>query len=309
MNEGTVEHDAEHGEHPPPTRRPWSPGGIAAATILLSVLPGAILHALNYGRLGRPDLTRPALIKNLIGVVLFVVCAYFLEHAVLMVTVAYAVYFYKTQSFLFDKYVARGGAKASVVLPALGWMLATVVPLVLLVVGIDYLEELDEGFNRAYRLMESRELDRAEELFLEIVEDDPTDGLAHWNLAVIHDRRGELALAIERLRILKKDAPGFRKPGFDPDVYLVELEQRRNFARGVELVKTDPTAAEAIFLEYLERGPEERNTRWNLAVIYENRGELAKAIEQIKALTAQYPDYAEAVEYLKQLESDAKDDG
>jgi len=111
-------------------RPPWSPTGIALVTLLLSPIPGGILHALNYERLGVPARKRLALFSNLIaGVALFVVpstgSAIFLPRS--GVALLFAAYFYKSQERLFQAHLSLGGRKASLLLPVCLTILTVVI--------------------------------------------------------------------------------------------------------------------------------------------------------------------------------------
>lgn len=120
----------------------WSPKAIGAITLLCTFLPGGILWALNYSRLGQPEKTRPRLIGVLIGY-----CALwaliFLE--IENTDVARAVdvcirgihpvlgfLFYQQQKDLFKQHIDSGGRKASILLPTL----LSIAFLVTLIVGI-----------------------------------------------------------------------------------------------------------------------------------------------------------------------------
>jgi hypothetical protein len=109
-------------------RGAWSPGGLARVAILLSLLPAAILHALNYERLGRPELMRFALIRNLVGVLIGYATSFLFDEGwaliwILMFTIACAICFQNSQYALYEEHLRRGGRRASIILPALGWLL------------------------------------------------------------------------------------------------------------------------------------------------------------------------------------------
>ena len=118
-------------------RAPWSPTGIALVTLLLSSVAGAVLHALNYSRLGWPQRGRLALFSNLITPLLVGLAAMLGPWSGLRLTVAIflAAYFYKTQAALFERHRASGGRKASLVLPVILLMVALVGLAVILSVG------------------------------------------------------------------------------------------------------------------------------------------------------------------------------
>jgi hypothetical protein len=105
---------------PSEPRHPWSPTAIALTTLLLSPIPGGILHALNYARLGHPERGRLALFANLgaAAAVVFIV-------PVLMTApmtrwaaaILLAAYFYKSQESTFQAYRSKGGQAASIWVP------------------------------------------------------------------------------------------------------------------------------------------------------------------------------------------------
>ncbi len=116
---------------PKESRSAWSPTGIALVSLLFSPLPGGILHALNYSRLGTPGRRRLALFSNLIaGTVLFFPP---LTPAIrISASLFAAAYFYKTQEHLFLAHRSSGGRKASLAVP----VVLTLVVAVILLVGL-----------------------------------------------------------------------------------------------------------------------------------------------------------------------------
>lgn len=118
-------------------RAPWSPTGIALVTLVLSPVAGAVLHALNYSRLGWPQRWRLALFANLITPVLFVLIDMLGSGRRLRlgIPIFLAAYFYKTQAPLFERHRAGGGRKASLVLPVILLIAALVVLALLLSAG------------------------------------------------------------------------------------------------------------------------------------------------------------------------------
>jgi hypothetical protein len=101
---------------PKEPRSAWSPTGIAIVSLLLSPLPGGVLHALNYARLGNPGRRRLALFSNLITATVLLFPSLppgFRISASLFA----AAYFYKTQEQLFLAHRSGGGRKASLAVP------------------------------------------------------------------------------------------------------------------------------------------------------------------------------------------------
>lgn len=110
------------------TRPPWSPTGIALLTLVFSPVVGAVLHAIDYSRLGIPQRRRVALFSNLSTATLVLWSAARGSTGAgwrLGVALLPAAYFYKTQAGLFAAHRAGGGARASLWLPAILLIAAT----------------------------------------------------------------------------------------------------------------------------------------------------------------------------------------
>jgi hypothetical protein len=117
--------------NPQEPRSAWSPTGIALVSLLLSPLPGGVLHALNYARLGAPGLRRLALFSNLITAAALFLPSLPLGFRISLSLFA-ASYFYKTQERLFLAHRSGGGRKASLAVPV---VLTIAAALVLLMVS------------------------------------------------------------------------------------------------------------------------------------------------------------------------------
>lgn len=111
---------------------PWNPAWIATITILFSVLPGGILHALNYERLGLHQKKKANLITNLLLFIFIFMASTMLQEMrfglfQLVFHIACASHFYKSQTNLFQRHLADNGTKASIWFPLfisfLGWLL------------------------------------------------------------------------------------------------------------------------------------------------------------------------------------------
>lgn len=101
---------------------PWSPTGIALITILVSVIPGGIVHALNERRLGRADRWRRALYGNLAVGLAALALAFTGETGRLLrffIGLMMATWFYKSQAAAFAEHLKQGGPKAPFTQPLL----------------------------------------------------------------------------------------------------------------------------------------------------------------------------------------------
>lgn len=101
----------------PAVQPPWSPTGIAVLSVVVSPLLGGILHGLNYERLGRPELKRFALARNLLSATALLLF-WNLDMPTSFASLFMAAYFYKTQEEPFLRAVPAGGRKASLFRPA-----------------------------------------------------------------------------------------------------------------------------------------------------------------------------------------------
>ena len=118
---------------------PWSPALIATITILFSVLPGGIFHALNYERLGFPQRKISNLITNILLFLFIFVLSLRVKSNLLfglfqlIFHIGCATHFYKTQSTLFQKHLARNNTKASI-----GYPLFISILIFLSILGLTY---------------------------------------------------------------------------------------------------------------------------------------------------------------------------
>jgi len=110
-------------------RHPWRPASIALITFCFSILPGGIMHALNYERLGQGGLKRPRLLTVALA---FLFCfglqlADIPGLALVAINLGFAMYIYDSQRDVFEKHVQAGGQTAGIWRPAiwsfLGWVL------------------------------------------------------------------------------------------------------------------------------------------------------------------------------------------
>jgi uncharacterized membrane protein YfcA len=122
--------------------QPWSPNLIAIITILFSMIPGGILHAFNYSRLGHPQRKKSALLSNVTMAVFLILVSIHTELPYiffLVINLAYAGYFFKSQDSIFQDYIKKGGKKGSTIGPVVFSVLTTTL-LLGLSLGYDHLK-------------------------------------------------------------------------------------------------------------------------------------------------------------------------
>ena len=191
-----------------PARPPWSPTAIALATLLLSPLPGAILHALNYGRLGLPHRTKLVLFTNLFAATIFLPLAARTGTYITLLPVSmfFASHFFKTQEDRYRRHRSEGGKKARFLLPVLVSLIGSIA----LGYGFQVLEDLrhETDFVHAFEQLSSgKNLEQAEASFLSYQAVRPDVDASYWNLAILYDHRGEPEKAKAQLRAYLKIDP------------------------------------------------------------------------------------------------------
>lgn len=104
------------GVHP---KAPWNPAAVGLICFFFSLIPGIVMHAINWERLGYPELKRRRLVTAWFAVAAWLSATLALADIATttsllsMVNLAVAVYFYHSQAEFFAKHRAAGGAKAS----------------------------------------------------------------------------------------------------------------------------------------------------------------------------------------------------
>jgi hypothetical protein len=210
----------------PQARPPWNPTGIALISVLLSPLPGGVLHALNYDRLGQPKRRRLALTSNLITTTILFVAVFATpnrSHVLIWAASLFiAAYFYKSQDKLFREHKSAGGQTASLLVPGL---LSVVVP-VLLGISLSYVEFVHyrTELRDAVRLMKVGELHKAENKLREFQRANPDEMASYWDLALIYERTGDLDKAKHELRTFLVE----HKQSREVQEYLDRLESKNH---------------------------------------------------------------------------------
>lgn len=117
--------------------KPWNPTTIAVLTLVFSPVVGGVLHALNYGRLGRGEFRRYALARNLFASTMLLATLLGTSFSRLGVSLFFASYFYKTQEEHFQEHLLQGGKKASVLMAILVSLVVSI-PLAFLAIVFSY---------------------------------------------------------------------------------------------------------------------------------------------------------------------------
>lgn len=186
---------------------PWSPRHIGILAIVCSPLPAAVVHALNWRRLGQPERVRRELAKNSLAVGLFaavVVMDALPRIAVAALTFGFAGYFVATQLPSYDSVLGAGGKRASFLRPSL-YSVAGIVGALVLLLGGERVANTVE-LRRLDTMLANGEYEAYESAMLKWLEDDPGDAAANWNLALVYsemDRWPEVAEHLRRYNALR----------------------------------------------------------------------------------------------------------
>jgi tetratricopeptide (TPR) repeat protein len=171
------------------------------------MLPGGILHAINYERLGQPRKKNSALLSTVLMFVFLFLLSLLsqLPHLFfLVINLAYAGYFFKSQDTLFQRHIEQGGKKGSLTAPIILSVLTTA-----LVVGIsftyDYFKTL--AYEKAVAMMTDGKYSEAENLFQSYKKYEPKEEATYYNLALIYQKTERPALARAELEALLRLNP------------------------------------------------------------------------------------------------------
>lgn len=201
------------------TKPPWNPKAIGFITFFFSFLPGGIMLALNYERLGQPEKKMPTLLAVIVGFVVFMTIIFMLpeesafDRLFHWLNIAIAVTFGNLQKGTFESYMADGGTKASP-WPAAGLSFMGVVAIVVAFGAWAFWDvSRDEArFETARTHMQAGEYDQAEAIFLEYAEKYPEEAGTYFNLASIYLSQGRLEearkYAAEYHRLVPDDPEG-----------------------------------------------------------------------------------------------------
>lgn len=196
--------DLEHTVESTSKVLPWDPKIISILTALFFV-PGGILYALNFERLGHKEKKVPNLITfSLLSSVL--IFASLLSEARLsalgfVISMAYAIHFYKSQNHLYKKHLQNGGQKASLGMP----VLITAISLCALVlISYSFSTIIDSKFNKAQKFYEIGDLINAEKNYKIYKKFNRSDPAPYYNLALVYIDTGRIDLAKSELEAYLK---------------------------------------------------------------------------------------------------------
>lgn len=100
--------------------------------------------------------------------------------------------------------------------------------------------------------------------------------VAHYYLALLRERQGQLAEAVKGLELVVSQAPN--DVGVGLQLGLLYLRQGKNDLAQVELQRV------------IELAPAYANAHWYLSVVFEQKGDLAKAIAEVEQVLATNPE-------------------
>ena len=194
--------------------RLFSPGAIAAHTILFTPLVGGLMAARNWRRLGETKRARQTALLAVGAITAMVLLAVFwperwgegaIQGGLGGVTIVLAMQLRKEQKPAFEAVRARGG-KTAPFWPAtlgglvlIGLVLAASVASVLLAPG-------SADFQAGSAALQRNDAAAAEAAFRKVLALDPTDDVARYNLAVALARQGDPGWADELAKI-RQDSP------------------------------------------------------------------------------------------------------
>lgn len=99
-------------------REPWNPSIIAILSLFFSIIPGSILHSLNYERLGASYEKKNTYLTNIFLV--FLLLFFCLSYELILASTfnfIVSLYFYKSQAPLYKNHLAESGSTGSIKFP------------------------------------------------------------------------------------------------------------------------------------------------------------------------------------------------
>ena len=217
-------------------REPWSPKHIGWLALFLSPIPSAVLHALNWGRLGQPERVRSQFLINFGAVsLLVVVAALETVHPIGLYAIGacFAWYFGATQLPAFNDVIRQGGRKAPFGKPFL-WSCGGLLGLLVIIGGMTWaLDARDMA--RLQAMLDRGEYEAYEAEMLSWVDADPTYSGGHYNLALVYslmDRYEDVAGHLRTYVNLEPD-------DVEAQVWLAEVEEYLQDPDGYSTVPDD----------------------------------------------------------------------
>lgn len=168
-------------------RRAWSPVAIFWLGALFSPLPAGILWSLNHERFGNPRKKWIALTNVLVGSAAYFLAATFVEGAprylFMIVSIAVARYFMSSQEDQFATFLARGGRKASIVIPLSICLLVSAPMVYFAIVGVD---DFGQRYDAAVQVASDGDVTDAIDSLLVLRREYPEEPATFYSLAKIY---------------------------------------------------------------------------------------------------------------------------
>ena len=182
-------------------RSPWNPRHIGILALVLSPVPAAVVHALNWRRLGLRENSGLEVAKDLAAAALFVAVIWLdaIPPAVMVLLgLGMAAYFGSKQVPEFQRYIREGGHSSSFKKPTL-YSTGAVIGFLLLALGASLaMEAVQEA--RLQAMFDEGDFDGIEAEALSWLEEDPRYPDAHWNLALVYSEMERWDDVVEHLR-------------------------------------------------------------------------------------------------------------
>jgi len=176
----------------------WSPLYIGIISYFCFILPGVILMAINYGKLGRNDLRRRALFIGIIVFVLLVVLFSFLPSKYdwlttsLHIGAAFAIAGIQYRLFAKARENNPGWKTESILIPALLSLVFLIVPIGIIILRNEYLFKKEkEGLRISKDFFEKKDYQNAIHALKNVRDINPQQQLSYVNAAIAYDAMGK----------------------------------------------------------------------------------------------------------------------
>lgn len=180
---------------------PWNPKIIVVITLIF-LLPGGILYALNFERLGLKSRKIPNLITFcLLFLVVFLANLSNQFKPINMINFALttycAIHFYKTQNYLYKRHIEAGGNRSSCRLPVLVTILSFVP---VFSIGFGFQSMIDNKYYQAHQFYAAGDFGNAEKYFKIYKQFNKDEPAPYYSLAMVYVETGRIDLAKVELK-------------------------------------------------------------------------------------------------------------